>query len=213
LRFNPGMRSAYPRRGLILGAASALAAPMLRAQAQGADSPEADAVPDDSPPSAEIGVPVRPLPPAPERHLWIVNNAGEEAAIAYRAGETYLPLPMARLQHVFRDIREDTLGPLPPLLLDMLSLLQERWRFERPLRLVSGFRTLRTNMSLEHAAPGSLHLHGLAADISIPGVPALEVAIAALEVSRRFGFMGVGFYRQFVHVDVGPSRAWTSFDG
>lgn len=176
-------------------------------------SPGADAAPDDSDPSAppEFGVPNQAVPVAAERWVWLTNNANEEVAVAYRSGETYNPLALARLQHLFRDLREDAPGPLPPLLIDMLSLLQEAQGYQRPFRVISGFRTIRTNMSLEHAAPNSKHLHGMAADIVVPRVAAGDMAMQALELSYRFGFMGVGFYRQFTHVDVGPRASWANF--
>ena len=203
------MTGAVRRRDLVLGAAGTLAAPALRAQTQAAPD-DADAVPDDSEFIPTLGTPAIPVPRA-ERYLWAINNANEEVAIAYRSGEAENPEAMGRLRTLFRDIRENTPGPLPPLLVDMLSLLQERYGYSRPLRVISGYRTLRTNLGLEHAAPNSFHLHGYAADFYIPNVPVLDVAVAALALSLRFGFMGVGFYRQFVHVDVGPQRSWTNF--
>ena len=198
----------------MLGAAGTLAAPALRAEPEppaAAPAEDADAVPDETEFTPTLGAPTQPLPRA-ERFIWAINNSNEEVAIAYRNGEAHDGLAMGRLQMLFRDIRENAPGPLPPLLVDMLSLLQERYGYRRPLRVVSGYRTLRTNLGLEHAAPNSFHLHGYAADFYIPSVPVLDVAIAALEISTRFGFMGVGFYRQFVHVDVGPRRSWTNFE-
>lgn len=204
------MTGAVSRRGLVLGAAGTFAAPALRAETL--DAPEgADAVPDDTEFTPTLGTPAIPVPRT-ERYLWAVNNASEEVAIAYRAGEAENAEAMGRLQTLFRDIRENTAGPLPPLLVDMLSLLQERYGYRRPLRIISGYRTLRTNLGLEHAAPNSFHLHGYAADFFIPTVPVMDVAVAALALSIRFGFMGVGFYRQFVHVDIGPQRSWTNFN-
>lgn len=200
---------------MILGAAGALSASGAQAQASAAvpASDIIDAIPDDGPfdRPAELGVPNQPLPSSPERWIWAVNNAGEEVAVAYRSGETYDPVALARLRHLFRDLREDTPGPLPPLLIDMLSLLQEAHGYQRPLRVISGYRTPRTNASLEHAAPNSLHMHGLAADIYIPRVASFDIANQALALSNRFGFMGVGFYRQFTHLDVGPKATWTNF--
>ena len=146
---------------------------------------------------------------APERWIWAQNHAGEEVAVAYRAGETYHPAALARLRRLFRDLREGAEGPLPPLLVDVLSVLQERWGYARPLVVGSGFRTPRTNASLEGAAPASLHLRGLAADITVRGVRPDELGAAVWTLSQRLGFMGVGLYRGFVHVDVGPRRAWT----
>jgi uncharacterized protein YcbK (DUF882 family) len=146
---------------------------------------------------------------APERWIWVRNHAGEEVATAYRAGDTYQPQALAGLRRLFRDLHEEIEGPLPPLLLDMLSVLQERWTYTRPLVVGSGYRTLRTNMSLEGAAPASFHLRGWAADISVRGIEPLDLGLAVWALSQRFGFMGVGLYKGFVHVDVGPRRAWT----
>ena len=205
------MTGAVSRRFWMLGAAGTLAAPSLRAEETAAAPEDADAVPDDSEFVPTLGTPSIPVPRA-ERYIWAINNANEEVATAYRAGEAENVAAMGRLQMLFRDIRENAPGPLPPMLVDMLSLLQERYGYRRPIRVISGYRTLRTNLGLEHAAPNSFHLHGYAADFYIPTIPVLDVAIAALELSTRFGFMGVGFYRQFVHVDVGPRRSWTNFD-
>ena len=146
---------------------------------------------------------------SPERWIWARNHAGEEVATAYRAGDDYDPAALARLRRLFRDLRAGTEGPLPPLLVDVLSVLQERWDYTRPLVVGSGFRTARTNASLEGAAPASLHLRGLAADITVRGIRPDELGGAVWGLSHRLGFMGVGLYSSFVHVDIGPRRAWT----
>jgi uncharacterized protein YcbK (DUF882 family) len=143
------------------------------------------------------------------RYIWIKNRAGDEVAASYRQGEAYDPAVLAQLTHLFRDLRAEAQGPLPWLLVDMLSLLQESWSYALPLLLNSGFRTARTNASLEGAAPASLHLKGLAADISMQGVDHVDLALAALALSERLGIMGVGVYRGFVHLDVGNKRRWT----
>ena len=144
----------------------------------------------------------RAAAPGTERLIWAVNQAGEEVVVAYRAGETYNQTALARLQVLFRDLHQNAPGPLPPLLVDMLSLLQERWSYERPLVIASGYRTLPTNAALEGAAPASLHLRGLAADISLRGIPPADLAEAALWLSRRLGFMGLGLYPRFLHLDI-----------
>lgn len=146
---------------------------------------------------------------ATERWIWAQNDAGEEVATAYREGDEYNPAALARLRHLFRDLREGVQGPLPPLLVDILSVVQEGWGYRRPLLVGSGFRTPRTNASLEGAAPASFHLRGSAADISVRGIAPLDLGLAVWTLSQRFGFMGVGLYRGFVHVDIGPRRAWT----
>jgi uncharacterized protein YcbK (DUF882 family) len=171
-----------PRRHLILAAASALLSGR-------------------SAPAAAAG----------ERWLWVVNAAGEEAALAYRVGGEYHPPALQRLRHLFRDLHENVPGPLPPLLIDMLSVLQERWAYTRPLVLNSGYRTPRTNASIEGAAPASLHMQGLAADVTLRGVHPDALGTTAWMLSQRLGFMGVGLYTGFLHLDIGPRRSWTRF--
>jgi uncharacterized protein YcbK (DUF882 family) len=146
-----------------------------------------------------------------ERWIWAVNRAGEEVAVAYRSGNSYDATALARLRHLFRDLHEDLQGPLPGLLVDILSVLQERWAYRRPLVIGSGYRTPRTNAAIEGAAPASLHLQGLAADITMRGVHPDELGAAVWMLSRRLGFMGLGLYTGFVHVDIGPQRIWTRF--
>jgi uncharacterized protein YcbK (DUF882 family) len=147
-----------------------------------------------------------------ERYIWARNSAGEDVAVAYRAGNAYHPAALARLRRLLRDVRENEEGPLPPLLIDVLSVLQERLTYSRPLIIASGFRTARTNSSLEGAAPASLHMRGMAVDIHVPGMNVDRLGATVWMLSRRLGFMGVGLYSRFVHLDVGPQRVWTRFD-
>jgi len=156
---------------------------------------------------------LRNLAPAPrlerQRWIWIQNEAREEVAIAYRSGQDYDIRAFAQLQRLFRDLRANMAGPLPPLLIDMLSLIQERFNYTRPLRLISGYRTPETNASLPLAAPNSLHMRGMAADIVVPGLAQADVCALAMMYSHHLGFMGVGWYGSFTHVDIGPKASWT----
>ncbi|MBX9700745.1 MAG: DUF882 domain-containing protein [Acetobacteraceae bacterium] len=143
------------------------------------------------------------------RFLWVRNQIGEEVAGHYIRADGWIDWRVVqRMQHLFRDLRENTAGPMPVLLLDVLWLIQTGWRSERPLILMSGYRTPRTNASLEGAAFHSRHLEGQAADIAVRDVPIGQVAEAATSFSRIYDFMGVGTYPGFVHVDIGPRRAW-----
>ena len=159
--------------------------------------------------SSSLARGARAAPANAERLIWAVNHAGEEVVTAYRADNTYDGASMARLQNLFRDVHQNVAGPLPPLLVDILSVLQERWAYQRPFMIASGFRTPLTNAATEGAVPASLHLRGLAADISLPGIPLADLADAAQSLSRRLGIMGLGLYPRFLHLDIGPQRAWT----
>jgi len=156
------------------------------------------------PPSRAEAGPLRNL-------VWVVNRKNEELAIQYRHNDGgYDHAALVRLQYLFRDTVENVLGPLPPRLIEILSILQESWGFDKPIRLTSGYRTPRTNALIgEAASPRSLHLEGQAADIAMDGVAPLDMALAAHSVSLRLGMMGIGLYGSFVHVDIGAMARWT----
>ncbi|WP_198371505.1 YcbK family protein [Roseomonas rosulenta] len=184
----------------------------LPAVAAGAAAARANPAPGD--PVAPQIIDMREIAPAPalqerQRWIWIQNEAREEVAIAYRVGQDYDIRALARLQHLFRDLRENIAGPIPTLLVDMLSLIQERFAYTRPIRLISGYRTPATNASLPFAAPNSLHMRGMAADIVVPGLPQADICSLAMMYSQHLGFMGVGWYGSFTHVDIGPKASWS----
>ena len=95
-------------------------------------------------------------------------------------------------------------------LLDLLNALSRKIAADRPLHVISGYRSPRTNAFLRSNGSGvaehSLHLLGQAVDIRLPGLGLRDLYRAAL--SLRGG--GVGFYpvSDFVHVDVGRVRTW-----
>lgn len=184
----------------------------LPAVAAGSGAVRANPAPGDPVPPQIIDM--REVAPAPvlqdrQRWIWIQNEAREEVALAYRVGQDYDIRALARLQHLFRDLRENIAGPIPALLVDMLSLIQERFAYTRPIRLISGYRTPATNASLPFAAPNSLHMRGMAADIVVPGLSQADVCALAMMFSQHLGFMGVGWYGSFTHVDIGPRASWS----
>lgn len=160
-------------------------------------------------PAAALLLPALARAEAPARLVWLLNAAGEEVSLRYRVGETHDPEAMRRIRHLLRDLRAREEAPIAPLLVDMLSVLQEGWAHMRPILVTSGYRTVRTNDGLEGTAPASLHIVGMAADIQVPGLPLDFVAAAAWRLSSRLGRMGVGLYPRFVHLDIGPRRVWT----
>lgn len=72
-----------------------------------------------------------------------------------------------------------------------------------PLRLLSAYRTPYHN-AFVGGAPLSRHLYADAGDISTRGIDR-----ATLErIAREEGFTGFGYYRTFLHVDLGRKRHW-----
>jgi uncharacterized protein YcbK (DUF882 family) len=78
----------------------------------------------------------------------------------------------------------------------------------RQMTLISGYRTPKTNRSLNGAAKGSYHLKGMAMDVQMSGVSTSKLYRTAWKMQRG----GVGKYSRsgFVHVDSGPVRTWGS---
>lgn len=135
------------------------------------------------------------------------NEALEISYLNRRGGFDHKAL--AKLNHLFRchfNGRAHRINPDLFLLLDAVrSQLKVR---ERPYLLISGYRSPRYNMLLRRRGHGvarnSYHIKGMAADVSIDGVPLADIRQAAtcLEIG------GVGHYADFVHLDVGPVRYW-----
>ena len=81
---------------------------------------------------------------------------------------------------------------------ELVQLLQKmRDTLGKPITVTSGYRTVTYNKKCGGIAT-SHHLTGKAADLKVSGVTPLEVAKAA----DKMGFMGIGVYPTFTHVDV-----------
>lgn len=83
-------------------------------------------------------------------------------------------------------------------LVDLLQKLRDS--LNKPVVVTSGYRSAAYNKRCGGIAT-SHHLTGKAADIKISGMTPLQVALAA----DKIGFLGIGVYPTFTHVDVGGS--------
>ena len=88
-----------------------------------------------------------------------------------------------------------------PRLLGYLDLL--RGRFGNPLTVHSAYRSPYHNAKVG-GAPFSSHLKAVAVDLSIVGQDKKQMERLAKEV----GFTGFGYYRTFLHIDLGRPRFW-----
>lgn len=90
-----------------------------------------------------------------------------------------------------------------PILLDKLTELRER--LEKPLLInhgghwLRGYRSCEENMKVDGSLQ-SLHIQGLAADVTVTNLSLLDLADGAIIT----GFTGIGMYlsRGFVHMDL-----------
>lgn len=154
-------------------------------------------------------------PPGPQwrRELSLRNlHTGEFARVAYREGGLPLSGELKRIDWLLRDHRAGKATSMDIRLLDLLARIEAELGGKVVFEVISGYRSPETNRLLSASARGdgvakkSLHMSGQAIDIRVPGIPLSKVAKAAL----RLGAGGVGYYPKsdFVHVDVGPKRAW-----
>jgi uncharacterized protein YcbK (DUF882 family) len=90
---------------------------------------------------------------------------------------------------------------LHPLLLK--KLVEFRAIIKKPIYITSGYRCAEYNQKVG-GIKSSYHLLGLAADIKIEGVSALDL----LEYAEILNFAGIGLYekKNFLHLDVRPTK-------
>lgn len=152
------------------------------------------------------------------RTLSVVRPAsGERAKVLYWKDGEIIDSAYQELCHLMRDVNGRQSAPIDPKLFETLWGTQafvQRYGFEQPLEILSGYRTRASNTRLIEAgvpaARQSLHIEGKAADIRIANLNA-EV-LGGLVRSFRQG--GVGFYYRpgprggWIHADTGLKRIW-----
>jgi uncharacterized protein YcbK (DUF882 family) len=127
----------------------------------------------------------------------------------YWADGGYIPESLAAINKVLRDHRSGTIHEIDRRLLDLLSQLRTTLDSTESFQIISGYRSPQTNAKLRSQSNGvathSLHMDGMAADITLPGRSLQLIKKAAIAMKAG----GVGYYpSQFVHVDVGRVRTW-----
>ena len=150
-----------------------------------------------------------------DRKISIFNIHTKETVTAtYMRDGKFDNNGLDRVNVVMRDWRVDEKIRIDPNLIDLLWQIHADLGSKKPIHLISGYRSLKTNDMLRRTRGGqaskSLHIKGLAADVFFPDVPIERLRNAAL--IRELG--GVGYYpssgQPFVHVDTGSVRHWPS---
>lgn len=137
-------------------------------------------------------------------------HTGERLKITYFADGRYLDDGLRTIDHFLRDWRTGEVVPIDPGLLDVVHTLCRKLEAERPVEVLCGYRSPKTNEMLRRRSRGvaknSLHLHGRAIDLFVPGRDLARVRDAA----RHLRAGGVGYYPRsgFVHLDTGKVRYW-----
>jgi uncharacterized protein YcbK (DUF882 family) len=141
-------------------------------------------------------------------------HTGETITITYMVNGKYVPSAMKKINWFLRDWRRNEATTMDPRTIDLVWELHADLGSKKPVHIVSGFRSAKTNAFLKRSgrnvAKKSQHIQGKAMDIFFPDVPTIKMRNSALV--RKVG--GVGYYRSsggptgFLHVDSGRVRHW-----
>jgi len=147
-----------------------------------------------------------------ERSLSLFNpHTKERFEGIYWCDGDYVSNALNNINHIMRDIRTNDVKPIDTHLLDLIFSISIKLKPEAPFRVISGYRSPKTNTLLRKrgngAAKKSYHIKGQAVDIRLPGYRTSVLRRSAYELKKG----GVGYYpkHRFVHIDVGPVRYWT----
>jgi uncharacterized protein YcbK (DUF882 family) len=138
----------------------------------------------------------------------------ESLTITYMKNGKYIPSAMKKINYILRDWRRNEVIAISPRTIDLMWELHADLGSKRPIHIVSGYRSPKTNAFLKkvgrNVARKSQHMVGKAIDLYFPDVPTERMRNSALV--RQVG--GVGYYRGgggptgFLHIDSGRVRHW-----
>ncbi|UJP04638.1 MAG: DUF882 domain-containing protein [Nitrosomonas sp.] len=146
-----------------------------------------------------------------EKRIGFLNlHTGERTQATYWVNGRYVPESLRAINFVLRDHRTGERRMIDPDLLDILYLIQQKLGTRQEFHVISAYRSLATNAKLAEQSGGvaknSMHTHGKAVDIRIPGRNLSDIRAAAMSLQAG----GVGFYpaSNFIHLDTGNFRFW-----
>lgn len=147
-----------------------------------------------------------------EARLLLYNtHTGERLDAVYRkpTGE-YDIAALAGINNILRCHYTNKTTEMDVRVLDFINAVDNAFGGGNEIHVISGFRSPEYNKLLRRrnrrVARHSLHLHGMAIDLRIPGVPLKKIKRVALDMKCG----GVGYYprKGFVHLDSGRFRHW-----
>ncbi len=138
------------------------------------------------------------------------GRTGESIEMVYWIEGQYVKEALAEINHFMRDWREDSIIGIDQRNVDILAASHRLLDTDEPYHLLSGYRSPSTNAMLRSRSRGvaknSLHMKGMAADLSLKSRSVSQVARAGTACNAG----GVGRYSRsnFVHMDCGAVRTW-----
>lgn len=139
----------------------------------------------------------------------IRKDTGEKVNIKYRNKDgSYNYDEIDKASYIMRCSLTGSKRKVPIKLLELLDVIEDKFN-NRPIILLSGYRTKPLNDITPGAAKKSMHLIGWASDIKIDGVSSRRIR----DFARKLKVGGVGYYPRygFVHIDIGKLRYWEKY--
>ena len=140
----------------------------------------------------------------------ISHKTGERIDTIYWIDGGYIPEALHEIDYLMRDWRRNEVKPIDLRTVDILAASHSMLDTAEPFRLMSGYRSAKTNAMLRRqsrsVSKNSLHITGQAADVRLGTRSVRQLAKAAQTCKSG----GVGKYSRsnFVHLDCGPVRLW-----
>ena len=147
------------------------------------------------------------------RRLKMVSTrTGEKIDTIYWIEGQYIKDAVREISIFMRDWRLNDVKQIDPRAIDILAATHNLLDTSEPYKLLSGYRTAKTNAMLRSrsrsVARNSLHIKGQAADIRLTSRSVSQLSKAA--VACKAGGVGRYYRSNFVHVDSGDVRTWSS---
>ncbi len=146
-----------------------------------------------------------------DREIKLYNiHTGENIKATYWSKDHFVKSELDKINHFLRDFRTGDIQKMDIELLDLLYSIQLIRDTTKPFKVISGYRSPKTNAMLQKKSEGvaknSYHLKAQAIDINLPGTELKDLKKLARFLRRG----GVGYYPRsgFMHIDTGPTRYW-----
>ena len=137
------------------------------------------------------------------------THTKERATITFKKNGKYVSSGLRKANRFLRDWRRKEPTRMDPALLDLVWEVYQKSGSRKPIHVISGYRSPRTNKMLRRrgrkVATKSQHTLGKALDFFMPDVSVTKLRALGLKAHRG----GVGYYRgSFVHLDTVVFRHW-----
>ncbi|MEP1207584.1 MAG: DUF882 domain-containing protein [Rhizobiaceae bacterium] len=137
------------------------------------------------------------------------THTKESVTITFKKNGKYIPSGLKKANRFLRDWRRKEPTKMDPALLDLVWEVYQKSGSRKPIKVISGYRSPRTNNMLRRrgrkVARKSQHTRGKALDFFLQDVSVAKLRALGLKAHRG----GVGYYAgSFVHLDTGSVRHW-----